>query len=212
MAISEQAQVALGVGCGSTGVGVEIAKALNMTKDTGNIGAANVATVSATEYTDASGTFHKTVLTLTATPIAVVNGTEYQGVKVYDFPEGAISILGAIASLSPITTSTIASTLNANSTLAISLGTAVASNVTLSSTMANVIASFAGTSSGTINVAHASAPFKSALTVPCGIDGTGTAADLYLNFSVPTTTDVDADATTTWTGTITIFWAYIGDA
>lgn len=167
------------------------------------IGAVNGATVSAVET--GIGSYHKTVLTLAATPQAVVNGTEYQGVKIYDFPASRVLILGVIASLAPTTTSAIASTINSGVTGAVSLGSVVASNVTLSSTMVDLAPSTAFASSTTINVAAAavtptlaaSAQFASAL-------------DMYLNSAFATTTDVDADGTMTWAGSVQITWVALG--
>ena len=40
--------------------------------------------------TEQFGSFYKTTLTLDNVPQAVVNGTEYQGTKIYTFPEGRI--------------------------------------------------------------------------------------------------------------------------
>lgn len=167
------------------------------------IGAASIGTVTAAEYGD--GVMHKTVLTLTDVPQTVVNGTEYQGTKIYDFPVGRILVFGVTASLQQKTTSIILNTLNGSSTGAVSLGSVVASNTTLSSTMVDLLPSTAFTSSATINVAGtavtaalaASAQFASPL-------------DMYLNSAFATTGDVDADATQTWTGTITVSWMNLG--
>ena len=170
-------------------------------------GLSNGATVTATETRQ--GPVRQTLLRLTATPQAVVNGTEYQGVKIYDWPEGQILVMGCVGSIAQTTTSTIASTLNASVTGALSLGTVTASNVTLDSTMANIAPSIAFTSSATINVAGtAVTPF---LAAPVLINGTATAADLYINTAYATTGDVDADATQTLTGTIVITWMNLAD-
>lgn len=155
------------------------------------------------------GSFRKTTLTLDNVPQAVVNGTEYQGTKIYTFPEGRILVLGVIASLQQKTTSALASTLNASSTGAIALGTAAASNVSLTSTMADLLPSTAFTSSATINVAGTAV--KGALAASAQFDGTTTAKSMYLNTAYATTTDVDADATQTISGTITFTWCYLGD-
>ena len=210
MALSEQAQVALGVGCGNSGVGVEIAKALNMTKDTGNVGAANGATVTATEYTDASGTFHKTVLTLAATPLTLRDTEQGKGVKVYDFPEGFITVLGGHMEIAVTTTSVINGTLNASKTLSIGVGSTTQANGTLATTEQDIVNVGSTTSSATINVAGATGTCVN--TTPKGFDGSATPVDAYLNIGVPTGTDIDADATVTVTGSITILWAYLGDA
>jgi len=154
------------------------------------------------------GPLCQTTLTLNNVPQAVVNGTEYQGTKIYDFPQGRILILGVTATLQQKTTSAIASTLN-SATGAISLGTATASSVTLNSTMADLLPSTAFTSSTVINVAGTAV--SAALAASAQFDGTTTAKDVYLNTAYATTTDVDADATQTISGTVVISWCFLGD-
>ena len=154
------------------------------------------------------GPLCQTTLTLNNVPQAVVNGTEYQGTKIYDFPEGRILVLGVTATLQQKTTSAIASTLNSG-TGAISLGTATASATTLSGTMADLLPSTAFTSSTVINVAGTAV--KGALAASAQFDGTTTAKDVYLNTAYATTTDVDADATQKISGTVVISWMQLGD-
>lgn len=155
------------------------------------------------------GAIHKTLLTLTDVAQAVVNGTEYQGTKIYTFPQGRILILGCQASLAQKTTSTIASTLNSGVTGAVSLGSVTASSTTLSSTMVDMAPSTAFTSSTTINVAGTAV--NPVLAAAAQFDGHTTAIDMFLNSAYATTTDVDADATQTWTGTVRIVWVNLGD-
>ena len=150
-----------------------------------------------------------TTLTLDNVAQAVVNGTEYQGTKLYDFPQGRIHVLGVTATLQQKTTSALASTLNSGSTGAISLGTATASNVSLTGTMVDLLPSTAFTSSTTINVAGTAV--SAALAAAAQFDGTSTAKDMFLNTAYATTTDVDADATQTISGTIVITWINLGD-
>jgi hypothetical protein len=155
------------------------------------------------------GPFCQTTLSLNNVPQAVVNGTEYQGTKIYDFPDGRIHVLGCVATLQQKTTSALASTLNASSTGAIALGTVTASNVSLTGTMVDLLPSTAFTSSATINVAGTAV--SAALAAAAQFDGTTTAKDVYLNTAYATTTDVDANATQTISGTITITWCALGD-
>jgi hypothetical protein len=155
------------------------------------------------------GPFYQEVFTLDNVPQAVVNGTEYQGTKLYTFPEGRINVRGVTATLQQKTTSALASTLNASSTGAISLGTATASATTLATTMVDLLPSTAFTSSATINVPGTAV--SAALAASAQFDGTGTAKAMYLNTAYATTTDVDADATQTISGTITITWDFLGD-
>lgn len=165
------------------------------------------ATCVATEEGDS--VVHKTTLTLTDLAQAVVNGTEYQSTKIYDFPVGRILVLGVTASIAQKTTSAIASTLNSGVTGALSLGSAAASATTLNSTMADMLPSTAFTTSTTINVAAAAV--GAALAASAQLDGTATAIDMYINTAYATTTDVDADATQTLTGAIVIHWINLGD-
>lgn len=155
------------------------------------------------------GSFNKTTLTLDNVAQTVVNGTEYQGTKLFTFPEGRILVLGTTATLKQKTTSTLASTLNASSTGAIALGTATASSTTLSSTMVDLLPSTAFTSSATVNVAGTAV--SAALASSAQFDGTSTAKAVYLNTAYATTTDVDGDATQTISGTVVICWVNLGD-
>lgn len=156
-----------------------------------------------------AGSIRTTVLTLTDVAQAVLNGTEYQSTKLYTFPEGRILLLGAVATLAQKTTSTLASTLNASSTGAVSLGSAAASATTLASTMVDVAPSTAFTSSATVNVAGTAV--NPVLAAAAQLDGHTTPTPVYLNSAFATTTDVDADATQTWTGTVTLTWMWLGD-
>lgn len=155
------------------------------------------------------GPLYQEVFTLDNVPQAVVNGTEYQGTKLYTFPEGRLNVLGVTATLQQKTTSALASTLNASSTGAIALGTAAASNVSLTSTMVDLLPSTAFTSSATVNVAGTAV--SASLAAAAQFDGTTTAKAMYLNTAYATTTDVDADATQTISGTITVTYLYLGD-
>jgi len=157
----------------------------------------------------AFGPFIQTTLTLNDVAQTVVNGTEYQGTKIFTFPETRMWVVGTVATLQQKTTSVLASTLNASSTGAIALGTATASNVSLTGTMVDFLPSTAFTSSATINVAGTAV--TAVLAAAAFFDGTGTAKDLYLNTAYATTTDVDADATQTISGSVRITWINLGD-
>ncbi len=164
------------------------------------------ATVSVVERGDEA--FHQTVFTLVDMPQAVVNGTEYQGTKIYQFPAGRLHVLGVTAVLAQKTTSIIADTIN-SATGAVALGTVTASNVALTGTMVNFLPSTAFTSSTVINTAGTAV--GAVLAAAAVFDGTSSAIALYLNSAYATTGDVDADGTQTWTGTITVSWCNLGD-
>lgn len=176
-----------------------------------NIGASNGATVSAAEY-GFGGFLHQTVLTLTALPLTLADsdGANGAGVKIYDFPAGQITILGATGSVAETTTSTLASTLNASKTYNWGVGTTTQASATLATTEQDIIPTTNGTSSATINVAGAaSGGVRTA--APAQFDGTATAIDAYFNVGIAADADIDGAATTTWTGTITITWLFNGD-
>lgn len=151
----------------------------------------------------------QTTLTLDNVAQTVVNGTEYQGTKIYDFPECRMYVVGAVATLKQKTTSALDSTLNASSTGAIGLGTATASATTLATAMQDIIPTTAFTSSSAVNVAGTAV--SAVLAAAAFFDGTGTAKDLYLNTAYATTGDVDGDATQTISGTVVITWQNLGD-
>lgn len=155
------------------------------------------------------GPLFQTTLTLDNVPQAVVDGTEYQGTKLYTFPEGRILVHGVTATLQQKTTSALASTLNASSTGAIGLGTVTASATTLATTMVDLMPSTAFTSSATINVAGTAV--SSALAASAQFDGTTTAKAVFLNTAYATTGNVVGNATQTISGTITLTWTWLGD-
>ena len=155
------------------------------------------------------GPLFQVTFTLNNVGQTVVNGTEYQSTELATLPEGRFYVIGAVATLQQKTTSALASTLNASSTGAISVGTAAASDTTLSSTMVDLIPSTAFTSSATVNVAGTAV--NAVLASPAVFDGTSSAKKVYLNTAYATTTDVDGDATQTISGTIRITFVWLGD-
>lgn len=167
------------------------------------------ATGSITMKPEEFGPFKRITLTLDNVPQAIVNGTEYQSTLLYTFPEGRINVLGVTATLRQKTTSALASTLNASSTGAISLGTAAASATTLATTMVDLLPSTAFTSSATVNVAGTAV--SAALAAAAQFDGTSAAKAMYLNTAYATTADVDGDATQTISGTIVLTFVDLGD-
>lgn len=149
-------------------------------------------------------TFNFTNVTFALTDVAGV--VAYSGKKIYDFPEGNIVVLGAVADIALTKSSTgVNATWNGD----FSVGTVTASNnSTLTSTEANIIPSTA-TPAGVAGVSSA----RGKHTAVAVVDGTGTAVDLYLNFLVD---DADQDVTTTacnliCNGTITLTWMNAGD-
>lgn len=170
------------------------------------VGAKNGAAVAVAEKGD--GVIHKSVFTLTALSITMTDADTagcHGGHKVYDFPAGLIRILGATMDL---TTTAGAGGIGDTAALIGSLGSvAVATdNAALTSTEADVIPSTAGTLTAGAGTLKGKATISQDIT----LDGTSTAADLYLNLAVPAA-DSTANDTVAVSGTITILWASLGD-
>lgn len=165
-------------------------------------GAKNGATVTAS---DTSGFINKTVLTLDDTPVVVTEigaGTNaVGGVKVYDWPEGRILLLGAIVENVTITIDTNAIDVADGGDVA--FGTAApGGDGLLDGTAVDVIPS---TSVDPItNIVDA------ALAASAQFDGTATAKDVYFNMSVDDA-DVSATHTNTIDATLTLHWVNLGD-
>jgi len=174
-----------------------------------NIGAPSGATVSAVET--GNGTQHKTVLTLTALPLTLVNadGLNGKGVKIYDFPLGSITILGSVGHVAETTTSAILTTLNGGVTYNWGVGSTTQVNAVLATTEQDIQTKANGVSSTVINVA-AAASTGALAGGAVGLNGTGTAIDAFFNVGVAADGDIDGDATTLWTGVITITWLFNG--
>lgn len=168
-------------------------------------GAVNGATVSATEQGD--GVVHKTILTLASTPVTVANttGASFGGLKLYDFPEGRLAIIGVTANLSfnwagqDIAAAgsgdfSMGSTITADATLG---GTDV--DLLPSSAMLDPFVSGVGTGSG-------------ALAASTQLDGTATAVDANLNIIIDDADVADAASDVVLvSGTITMTWINLGD-
>jgi hypothetical protein len=173
-----------------------------------HIGAKSGSTVSVVEK--GNDVMHQTVFTLTALPLTLADATQGAGVKIYDFPEGVITILGASGSVAETTTSTLASTLNTGVTYNWGVGTTTQASATLATTEQDILPVTNGTASATINVA-AAASTAVRTAAPANFDGHTTAKSAFFNVGVAGATDIDGDATTTWTGTITVTWLFNGD-
>lgn len=164
--------------------------------------------VTATEKGD--GVFKQTVLTLSALPITMRDTEQGGGAKIYTFPVGRITPVGAIGSIAVTTTSVLADTLNAGSTCNWGVGSVTQSNATVATTEQNFVNVAAFTSSATIDVAGAVAN-GSGIGIVTSIDGTSTNIAAFLNLAVADAADIDGDATVTVDGTITLTYAVLGD-
>ena len=187
------------------------------TADSGTTWAA--ASVSASAEVTASGTgvvatseeLQVRTLLLTLTDVDVAMADEagvvaYGSLKIADMPEGVITFLGGVCDLD-LTKSSAG--VNADWDGDIGVGTAAADNsATLSGTEQNIVTATAtpqAVAGVTTGNAHGG--------TPATIDGTSTAADVYLNVLVD---DADHDVTSTpcnliANGTIKITYVVLGD-
>jgi hypothetical protein len=173
------------------------------------LGAAAGTGVTATEV---GGGMRKVVITLTNTPIPLVDEAAvvaYGGLKVWDAPEGAFLFHGATANLA-VTKSSAG--VNDDWDGDFGLGTATAGNdATLSGTEEDLIPSTAtpqAVAGATTATGQSTATEGGAI-----FDGTTTAKDVYLNVLVD---DADHDVTSTpcnliMNGTIELYYTNLGD-
>lgn len=174
---------------------------------TANVGAVAGLGVTATEYGE--GTIHRTRINLVTVTVPLVDEAgvvAYGSLKIYDFPEGAILLLGAITDLDVTKSSAgVSDTWDGD----IALGSVAAANdADLTGTEADIMAKSA-TPQATAGATTANSA-NAALTL---LDGTTAAKDCFVNLLVD---DADHDVTGTpcnlvLNGTITLVWIKLGD-
>ncbi len=199
------------LGSGVMTLAQALAASIATTPTTVNVGAvsSNGGTVSAVESGD--GINHQTLLTFTALPLTLVSLSTFngKGSKIYTFPQGVITILGASGSVAETTTSILANTLNLTKTYNWGLGTTTQVNSVLATTEQDIIPTSNGVSSTTINVAGA-ASSGVRVVAPAVFNGNATAIPVFFNVGVATDADIDANATTLWTGSVRVTWTFNG--
>jgi len=155
---------------------------------------------------------HKTVLTCTALPLSVADDAgvaQYGGVQVYTMPLGLI--VSQAAKISGNLTMGATGTFIDAFTGVNALGTVVATTgATLVSTEATWLQSTANATAATKVAAISSISVATALTETSArcVDGTATAAPVFLNFAIADDATHTA-GTGTFTGTITLLWSKI---
>lgn len=156
-------------------------------------------TVSGGTVAEGGGTVHQTVITLAAFQALVAGvGVGDVGSKIYDFPTGLISILGAVMDLT-ITAS--GGQISSTASVVASIGSVTAAHdATLTSTEADIVPSTAYTL--VASVKHA----VGLGVTPKIFDGTGTPASAYLNIAVPDADRSDTSENLSVSGTIKITW------
>ena len=147
------------------------------------------------------GPVRTTVLKLTnfAITLADNGSTGSGGAKIYDFPAGAIQILGGLTDID-VTYGTVS-----DAGLIASVGTATAgADGTLTSTEANICVSTAAATTSGAGTANC-LPVAS----PSIVNGTSAAADAFLNFA--TSSDPGTNNSITVSGYVQITWINHGD-
>lgn len=144
-------------------------------------------------------------LTLTNAPVALVDATTNGAsgsLKVLTLPAGAVTLLGGTTNL---TIARVGTNLQATAAVVGAVGTAAAgADATLTGTEANIVGSTVSTLTAGAGVT------KGLPAVPSVVDGTQTAAAIYLNFAVPDAGSAGND-TLTVNGTITFQYVLNGD-
>lgn len=172
-------------------------------------GTVTPATVSATEFVN--GPVRQLRLTMTATPVDLVEADSYGSTLLYTMPEGRIYVVGAVATLAILTTDLRSSNINDNSTIDWAVGTAAASNVALTSTMVDLVAMENEKAFHATSITAYSTTTSSVLAAPAVFDGTTTPIPVYLNFGFSDVADIDADTTIYCNGVISISYVLLGD-
>ena len=168
--------------------------------------AATAAGITLTESGD--GVLHKTAFTLTNVAMPIVdagaNGA-HGSLKLYDFPEGHIKILGGHMNLTSIVAGSGGIIDAGVLDVAVGSVTTSAANETLASTEQDIVTKKDVTLSGG-SVAN-QASINSTDTT---IDGSSTPIDAHLNVAVEATSAASND-TLTINGTVTLHWLNLGD-
>ncbi|HDI59423.1 MAG TPA: hypothetical protein ENF48_03540 [Desulfobacteraceae bacterium] len=165
--------------------------------------------------TESAPVVRAATLTLTLTgdnDIDVADGGKTTGVKIFDFPEGRILILGATADLS-ITANDVWND-DTDDIYYVSVGTAdgtQAADADLTSTEQDIIAKTTiDTDSGDTLTSAITGGMGTLAYANNVFDGTTTATALYFNVAVPDASNTDA-STHAVTGTLTVTYVNLGD-
>lgn len=170
------------------------------------------------------GVVRQTLFILTAMPlpgIPVAGADQFVSQQLYDFPAGRITVLDCTTSLTFTTTTALATSLVSGASVTYGIGSVAASTIILATTVLDLMPGSGEsaptfTSSTTVNVAPATVKgflaSVAAAQLGAKLNGTVTAADIFLNVSVL----VDGSVVTnpgvlTVTGTVLVTWLNGGD-
>ena len=177
------------------------------------IGTVNQPLAGSIEVTEVQfGPFMQTTFKLNAARITVTDAAgsgSFGSLKIYDLPQCATSFLGSRQDYTAFAEGAALTGAAGDAAFEIGVGTtaivAAADGTLGNSVIENVGQAVTVTLSSGTGVGTA---VNGALTT--ALNGTGTANDLYLNWS-GTAATIDANSTITVTGTITVLWAQMGD-
>lgn len=194
---------------GVTATAAEINRVDVSTGNAGTVGTATSGTISLVD--ERAGSLYCSTFTLNAArvPITDAAGSGSHGtLKLYDFPEGYIRILGSSQNYTAFAEGAALTGGAGDAVFEIGLGTAAiaaAADGALGATNDNIGTDINVTLSG------GTATGKDGTATNIMHDGTATALDLNLNIS-GTAATIDATSHLDVTGTIKVLWAYMGDA
>lgn len=160
-----------------------------------------------------NGTQYRTTLLLKDVEMTVTDAGAgddgYGNVKIFDFPEGRIQVLGVVADLTINVSARFDTGAKISDTGSgdFSLGTTGTADTTLDGTDVDLGASAAMDDPF---VSGIGATLHGSLGASAQFDGTATAKDCYLN-SIFDAGDVTANSTAGFSGTVTIHWVNLGD-
>jgi len=159
------------------------------------------------------GAVQTSVVTFTLTgdnDLDLADGDHGTGIKVFDFPEGRIYVLGVVMNGSITTSASFNATVNDQ--FVVAMGSAVgADDNALSGTEVDLIPSTAiDTDSGAGANTQLTNTWHTELAAAAFFDGTTTPVDAYVNVACPDAANTTA-STYAITGTVTITWANLGD-
>jgi hypothetical protein len=176
---------------------------------TNSIGAGTIVStnsISLVEYGD--GVLHKTTFTLAnAFDMLVVDSGAnggHAGVKIYDFPAGYILVEAAFINADYTATNTNGLTATATYDIGVGSADVGVDNAALATTEQNFITKIEG------DLSASAAQLHSVNVTSFSLDGTSTAADLYVNAAFAAD-DCSADQAGVLAGTITVYWVNLGD-
>lgn len=170
-----------------------------------NVGAVVAGTCTAVEYQNNG--HHRTVLTLlTGATFNLEDKDDGNGIKIYDFPEGNVIMLGAFADVVVTAAAGVTGAYN----MAVGTTAAADADNDLTTTEADFIIKTAVTQ-GSNQDFHGLCAATAAGVILVPFNGTAGGKDVYLNASVAAGNINAGAAITAQSGTIVLEWIYLGD-